>query len=336
MVISLSKVTKQLAAKKIVYTSGDPAGIGLDIILQAAQQFSFDELVVLANPVLIEHRTQQLGLSIDFMNEDDAGVAGVGCLRLRPINLDQVLENSFDNLSSADTANYVLAMLDIAIEGCLTGQYVAMVTGPLNKALINDAGINFSGHTEYLAEKTQANLPVMMLATEGLRVALMTTHLPLKDVSEAIDQDLVKTVCRIVWNDLRDKFQIQQPKVLICGLNPHAGENGYLGREEIDTIQPALAQLKQEGIEIDGPYPADTLFQPRYLDGADVVISMFHDQGLPVLKFKGFGKAANITLGLPIVRTSVDHGTAYDLAGSGKADIGSLLTAIATAKEMVV
>jgi len=325
-----------LAAKKIVYTSGDPAGIGLDIVLQAVKHSSFDDLVVLANPGLIAQRIQQMGLSIDIVDEDYAGVIGAGSLRLRPINVEAHIATSFvAGEANPSSANYVLRMLDVAIEGCLKGQYAGMVTGPLNKAVINDAGITFSGHTEYLAEKTQAPLPVMMLATDGLRVALMTTHLPLKDVSQAINQDLVKTVCRIVWNDLRDKFRIDQPKILMCGLNPHAGENGYLGREEIDTIQPALVELASEGIEIQGPYPADTLFQPRYLEDADVVISMFHDQGLPVLKYKGFGKAANITLGLPIVRTSVDHGTAYDLAGSGKADTGSLLTAIATAKEMI-
>lgn len=328
MVIDLVNTVTKVSAKKIVYTSGDPAGIGLDIILQAAEQINLDDIVVLANPDLIQQRSQQLGLSIDIVEEDYAGLINAGSLRLRSINVD--VEET-----SASSAKYVLNMLDVAIDGCLNDQYAAMVTGPLNKAVINDASIAFSGHTEYLAEKTHTKLPVMMLATEGLRVALMTTHLPLKDVSQAIDQDLVKNVCRIVWNDLRDKFGIEQPKILMCGLNPHAGENGYLGREEIDVIQPALAELNNEDIKIQGPYPADTLFQPRYLDDADVVISMFHDQGLPVLKYKGFGNAANITLGLPIVRTSVDHGTAYDLAGSGKADIGSLLTAIATAKEMV-
>ena len=325
--------TTNAVTKKIVYTSGDPAGIGMDIILQAASKNNFDDLVVLANPDLLQQRSQQLGLSINIVDEDYAEVINKGTLRLRAINVDA---NAFvTGEANPNSAHYVLTMLNLAIEGCLNGQYSAMVTGPLNKAVINDAGIAFSGHTEYLAEKTQAKLPVMMLATKGLRVALMTTHLPLKDVSQAIDHQLVKTVCRIVWNDLRDKFRIEQPRILMCGLNPHAGENGYLGREEIEVIQPALAELEAEGITIQGPYPADTLFQPRYLNTADVVISMFHDQGLPVLKYKGFGQAANITLGLPIVRTSVDHGTAYDLAGSGKADTGSLLTAIATAKEMI-
>lgn len=327
------KSTTNAVTKKIVYTSGDPAGIGMDVILQAAEKNDFDDLIVLANPDLLQQRSQQLGLSINIVDEDYTEVINKGSLRLRAINVDA---NAFvTGEANHNSAHYVLTMLNLAIEGCLNGQYSAMVTGPLNKAVINDAGIAFSGHTEYLAEKTQAKLPVMMLATKGLRVALMTTHLPLKDVSQAIDHHLVKTVCRIVWNDLRDKFRIEQPRILMCGLNPHAGENGYLGREEIEVIQPALTELEAEGITIQGPYPADTLFQPRYLNTADVVISMFHDQGLPVLKYKGFGKAANITLGLPIVRTSVDHGTAYDLAGSGKADIGSLLTAIATAKEMI-
>lgn len=320
------------SAKKLVYTSGDPAGIGIDIVLQAAQYSSLDDLVVLANPAVLEHRAQQMALPIKLVSEDYDGLIAPGAIRLRPINVEIAVTLGQPNPSSAE---YVLTMLDTAIAACLSGQYAAMVTGPLNKAMINDAGVTFSGHTEYLAEKTQTKLPVMMLATEGLRVALMTTHLPLKEVPEAIDKTLVSEVCRIVWHDLRDKFGIEQPKILMCGLNPHAGENGYLGREEIDVIKPALVQLENAGIHIDGPYPADTLFQPRYLDGTDAVISMFHDQGLPVLKYKGFGNAANITLGLPIVRTSVDHGTAYDLAGSGNADIGSLLTAISTAKEMI-
>lgn len=320
---------------RIVYSSGDPSGIGLDIILQAAQhvqQQAFDDLVVLACPDVLLARAKQLNLTINIVEADYSGVLPSQSLRVQPIALDVPIQAGEPNKLASQ---YVLAMLDHAIAGCQQGRYQAMVTGPLNKAMINDSGVAFSGHTEYLAEKTAAPLPVMMLATEGLRVALMTTHLPLRDVADAIDQDLIKAICRTVWHDLQNKFGIKQPKILLCGLNPHAGENGYLGREEIDIVQPALSDLRAEGIVVQGPLPADTLFQPRYLDDTDVVIAMYHDQGLPVLKFKGFGQSANITLGLPIVRTSVDHGTAYDLAGTGKADVGSLLTAINVAKQMV-
>lgn len=210
-----------------------------------------------------------------------------------------------------------------------------MVTGPLHKGIINDAGIKFSGHTEYLAERTGAKQSVMMLATESLRVGLYTTHLPLKDVSGAITQDLVTRVTRIVNADLKHKFAIQQPRILICGLNPHAGEGGHLGREEIEVIEPAIASLKNEGINVVGPLPADTAFTPRFTSSVDIVMCMYHDQGLPVLKSQGFGEAANITLGLPILRSSVDHGTAFDLAGTGKASTGGMATAIKVMQQMV-
>jgi 4-hydroxythreonine-4-phosphate dehydrogenase len=209
------------------------------------------------------------------------------------------------------------------------------VTGPVQKSIINDAGISFSGHTEYLAEKTHTEKVVMMLATEGLRVALATTHLPLKDVSAAITQDELTQVIKILHHDLQHHFGIAQPRILICGLNPHAGEGGHLGREEIDVINPVLEKLRANNMNLIGPLPADTLFTAKYLDKADAVLAMYHDQGLPVLKYKGFGNAVNITLGLPIIRTSVDHGTALDLAGTGKADMGSLRTAIQYALTML-
>ena len=306
----------------IVYTSGDPAGIGMDIIIQACQKTVLDDVIVLANIDWLAFRAEKLGVQIELL-EGDAKPSKKGQLRVE--HFDTKEEHS---------AFFTMGFLDRAIEGCLSGEFSAMVTGPVNKAVINDAGFKFTGHTEYIADKTNAVLPVMMLATEGLRVTLMTTHLPLKDVSAAITPDLVKLVCTIVRDDLRDKFGIEKPEILMCGLNPHAGEGGYLGREEIDVIQPTLEQLAEQGIQIKGPYPADTLFQEKYLQHADAVIAMYHDQGLPVLKFKGFGKAANITLGLPIVRTSVDHGTAYDLVGTGQADIGSLQTALTVAREM--
>ena len=308
---------------QIAYTSGDPAGIGMDIILQACQRTMLTDVVVLANQDWLAFRAEKLGLPIEFLSPAES-VQKQGQLRVE----------HFDT-SEEHSAFFTMGFLDRAIEGCQNGEFAAMVTGPVNKAVINDAGFAFTGHTEYIAEKTYAPLPVMMLATEGLRVALMTTHLPLKNVSAAITPELIDQVCRIVYQDLQTKFAIEEPNILLCGLNPHAGEGGYLGSEEIEVIEPALAKLKQQGIMVQGPYPADTLFQEKYLKEADAVIAMYHDQGLPVLKFKGFGNSANITLGLPIVRTSVDHGTAYDLVGTGQADIGSLLTAIETARQMI-
>lgn len=230
---------------------------------------------------------------------------------------------------------YILHTLDAAIEGCLRAEFAALVTGPVQKSVINDAGIPFSGHTEYLAEKTHTDKVVMMLATEGLRVALATTHLPLKDVAAAITHEELTQVSNILYLAMQQQFGIANPRILVCGLNPHAGEGGHMGREEIDVITPVLAAQRAQGREFIGPLPADTLFTPKYLAHADAVLAMYHDQGLPVLKYKGFGQAVNVTLGLPIIRTSVDHGTALDLAASGKADLGSLRTALAYAQQMV-
>lgn len=308
---------------QIAYTVGDPAGIGMDIIIQACQQMVLNDVLVLANANWLVFRAKKLAMPLELL-DSAATVEKTGQLRVE--HFDSEEEHS---------AFFTMGFLDRAIQGCLSGEFAAMVTGPVNKAVINEAGFQFTGHTEYIADKTNAPLPVMMLATEGLRVALMTTHLPLKDVAAAITGDVVTKVSTIVRDDLREKFGIQSPTILMCGLNPHAGEGGYLGREEIDVIQPALNGLSDQGVEIQGPYPADTLFQEKYLQDADAVIAMYHDQGLPVLKFKGFGKAANITLGLPIIRTSVDHGTAYDLVGTGQADIGSLQTALTVARQMV-
>lgn len=305
----------------IAYTLGEPAGIGADIILQLAQEHDLSNVIVIGDQQLLTSRANQLGLSIPKSL----------AVKQIPINNPET-----SGKPSTDNVDGVLAMLNCAIDGCLSGEFSAMVTGPLHKGIINDAGIRFSGHTEYLAERTKAPLPVMMLATNSLRVALITTHLPLKDVSSAITESLIMQICKIVDHDLRTKYSIQQPKLLICGLNPHAGEDGHLGMEEIETITPALNKLRAQGIDVVGPLPADTLFTPKYLNCADIAIAMYHDQGLPVLKSQGFGEAANITLGLPIIRTSVDHGTAFDLAGSGKANTGSLLTALNVAKEMAV
>lgn len=304
---------------KIAYTVGEPAGIGPELILQLANTHNLDDLVVLSDARLLEIRAKRLGLDLP----SDLEIINI------PIS-------NIDCCGHALTENVegVIAMLNAAIDGCRSGEFSAMVTGPLHKGIINDSGLPFSGHTEYLADRTGAAKPVMLLATSSLRVALITTHLPLKDVSAAITQDLIIEICQIIDRDMKQKYGIAQPKLLICGLNPHAGEGGHLGMEEIDTIIPALEKLKNQGINVIGPLPADTLFTPKFLENGDVAVAMYHDQGLPVLKSQGFGSAANITLGLPIIRTSVDHGTAFDLAGTGQADTGSLLTAIEVARDM--
>lgn len=306
--------------KPIAYTLGEPAGIGADIIIQLAQNDNLSDLVLIGDKALLASRAKQLGLAMpDTLQVIEVPIA-------RP---------SMYGSPHVDNVAGVMTMLNRAIDGCLAGEFSAMVTGPLHKGIINDAGVEFSGHTEYLAQRTGASLPVMMLATSSLRVALVTTHLPLRDVSDAITAQLITQVCEIIDQDLREKYDISEPRILVCGLNPHAGEGGHLGMEEIDIIEPALEALRSRGINAVGPLPADTLFTKKYLANADVAVAMYHDQGLPVLKSQGFGEAANITLGLPIIRTSVDHGTAFDLAGSGKADTGSLKTAIAVAREMV-
>jgi len=254
----------------------------------------------------------------------------------KQINLINVALRAPVKSGQLDIANaqYILDMLDVAVHGCLKGHFHAMVTAPIHKGIINDAGISFSGHTEYLAEQCHREQVVMMLATEGLRVALVTTHLPISEVSQAITKDKLTRVITILHQELQQRFNINKPVIYICGLNPHAGEQGHLGREEIDTIEPVLETLRQQGMNLIGPLPADTLFTPKYLQHADCVLAMYHDQGLPVLKYKGFGKAINVTLGLPIIRTSVDHGTALELAGTGNIDTGSLSLAIQTALEM--
>jgi len=229
----------------------------------------------------------------------------------------------------------VVETLARACDGCLSGEFAALITGPVHKGAINDAGIPFTGHTEFFADRSHCERVVMMLATEELRVALATTHLPLLEVPAAITQQSLHEVITILDHDLKNKFGIAEPQIYVCGLNPHAGEGGHMGHEEIDTIIPALDTLRQKGIQLIGPLPADTLFQPKYLQHADAVLSMYHDQGLPVLKYQGFGRAVNITLGLPFIRTSVDHGTALELAATGTADAGSFKTALNLAIKMI-
>ncbi|MCF7987805.1 MAG: 4-hydroxythreonine-4-phosphate dehydrogenase PdxA [Methylovulum sp.] len=319
---------------RLALTAGEPAGIGPDLCIQLAQATLDYEPVVIASPSLLKQRAQVLGLPLNIRSFDSqlpARSKPAGQLMVLPIELAEPTQTG--QLNAANSA-YVLNTITRASTGCLDGTFAAMVTGPVHKAIINEAGFAFSGHTEYIADIT-GGYPVMMLATAGLRVALVTNHLPLAEVSPAITATRLRTIIEILDHDLRTRFHLSQPKILVCGLNPHAGESGHLGREEIEIIEPVLAHFREQGLDLIGPLPADTLFTPKYLATADAVLAMYHDQGLPVLKHKGFGQAVNITLGLPIIRTSVDHGTALDLAGTGKANVSSLQLALETALTMM-
>lgn len=318
----------------LAITAGEPAGIGPDLILQLAQSGDSNDWVVIADLELLTQRAQQLGIPFRWHKWEPAAPATHqnGSLAVLPVH--QHRPTCPGQLDPAN-ATYVLETLQQAVDGCLAGTFSGMVTGPVQKSVINDAGIPFTGHTEFLQQRCGVEQVVMMLACPGLRVALATTHLPLRAVADAITPDLLERVIRITVHDLQQHFGIRQPRLLVCGLNPHAGEGGHLGDEEIRIISPVLHTLRNEGLQLEGPLPADTLFTPHYLNRADAVLAMYHDQGLPVLKHMGFGNAVNITLGLPIIRTSVDHGTALDLAGSGRADTGSLRTAIDIARQMV-
>jgi len=313
---------------RLAVTPGEPAGIGPDLLVRLAQQARPEQIVVVADPQLLLDRARQLNLPLklrDFRPEDAPQPQAPGELYVAPVALRAPVTPG--QLNPANST-YVLQTLDLAIAGCQAQHFDGLVTGPVHKGVINEADIAFSGHTEYLAEKTGTARVVMMLATEGLRVALATTHLPLRDVADALNATLLTEVLDILHADLQRDFGIARPRILVCGLNPHAGEGGHLGREEIDLIEPVLEQQRARGQNLVGPLPADTLFTPKHLERADAVLAMYHDQGLPVLKYRGFGRAVNVTLGLPIIRTSVDHGTALDLAGSGEIDGGSLLTAL--------
>jgi 4-hydroxythreonine-4-phosphate dehydrogenase len=317
---------------RLAVTPGEPAGIGPDLLIQLVQHHQPCELVAFADPDLLISRASLLGLPLT-LKEPGGNTPAPGELAIAPVSLSAAAEPGVLNPRNA---RYVLNCLDSAISACQTGELHGLVTGPIHKAVINDAGIPFSGHTEFLAEKTGTASVVMMLATPALKVALVTTHLPLKAVPSTLSQQLIETVATIVDHDLKTRFGYRNPRILVCGLNPHAGEGGHMGREEIDIIGPALKALLRAGIQVSGPHPADTVFTPKMLDQGDIVIAMYHDQGLPVLKSQGFGEAVNITLGLPIIRTSVDHGTALDLAGTGQADIGSLVTAVKFAFDMAI
>ncbi len=313
--------------KRLLITPGEPAGIGPDITLQLAQE-NFPAIVIaIADSALLQQRASLLGLDIKIRVIDDINKAHAqqaGELQVIPVSLKAP---STPGTMSVENSDYVLDCLRTATRMCLNNQADALVTGPIHKGIINDAGIAFTGHTEFLAELSHGK-PVMMLATDVLRVALATTHLPLKDVSQAITYSSLVETMTTLNHFLQQRCNIKQPHILVCGLNPHAGEDGHLGDEEIKTITPAITHCQQQGMNLSGPLPADTAFTTKYLEQADAVLAMYHDQGLPVLKHSGFGRAVNVTLGLPFTRTSVDHGTALDLAGSGQSSHSSLLTAL--------
>lgn len=318
---------------RIAITAGEPAGIGPDLCVMLAQHAIAAEITVIADRSVLQQRAKTLGLALELVSPNSSSAhLGKGTLSVhhqqasRPVSAGQL-----------DSANsqYVLDTLITATDACISGEFDAMVTAPVHKGIINEANIAFTGHTEFLADHTHTPQVVMMLVGGGLRVALATTHLPLNQVSQAITKDSLENTIRILHHDLINKFGIANPQILIAGLNPHAGESGYLGTEEIAVISPVMGKLKFEGMQLIGPLPADTLFTPRHLATADCVLAMYHDQGLPVLKYASFGAGVNVTLGLPIIRTSVDHGTALDLAGKGNIEIGSLLAAINLAIELV-
>jgi 4-hydroxythreonine-4-phosphate dehydrogenase len=319
---------------RIALTAGEPAGIGPELCVRLAQEPQAAQLVAVADPALLAARAATLGLPLtlrEFAPAVAAPPPAAGTLDVIPVPLACPAE-----AGSLDPRNapYVLETLRRAVAACRAGKVDALVTGPVHKGVVNDAGIAFSGHTEFLAALTGGE-PVMMLACPGLRVALATTHLPLAAVPAAITAERLTRVLRVLHHDLVARFGITEPRILVCGLNPHAGEGGHLGREEIEVIAPVVARLRAEGLRLEGPLPADTVFVPARLAQADAVLAMYHDQGLPVLKHLGFGTAVNITLGLPLIRTSVDHGTALELAGTGRADLGSLRAAVRTAIDLV-
>ena len=317
----------------LVLTAGEPAGIGPDLCIQWAQASRKTPIVVLANQATLVDRARQLRLPIKLEDYRRGEPATCSAGRLTLLDLPQPHPSVAGQLNPAN-ARFVLNVLDRAIAGCLSGEFAAMVTAPLHKGVINDAGIPFTGHTEYLAEHTHTPQVVMMLTGAGMRVALATTHLPLRAVADAITVTGLQQTLRILHRELIHRFRITNPHILVAGLNPHAGEDGHLGDEEIRIITPVLNALRAEGMQLTGPLPADTLFHPARLANADAVLAMYHDQGLPVLKHASFGEGINITLGLPIIRTSVDHGTALDLAGSARADAGSLHAALTLAAQL--
>ena len=319
-----------MITQPLAITAGEPAGIGPDLCLQLARHEQ--SLVVIADKALLQQRAAQLG--IDVLLHDYSAATPHAPGRLSVLHVPLVHPAQAGKLDPANSP-YVLNTLSRAVQGCVSGEFSGMVTAPVHKGVINDACIPFTGHTEFLAELTHTPQVVMMLAGGGMRVALVTTHLSLREVADAITAPLLESVLRILQRDLQRRFGIAQPRILVAGLNPHAGEGGHLGREEIDVMIPVLDKLRAEGMKVSAPLPADTLFAAHRLRECDAVLTMYHDQGLPVLKHASFGEGVNVTLGLPIIRTSVDHGTALEIAGTGKAEVGSMLEAIKVANEMV-
>ncbi len=315
----------------IVVTSGEPAGIGPDLCIKLASMEFAARLVILADREVLAARAALLGIKANFHAYAPQSAPRPGAIEVLHVPAAAPVQPG--HLNSRNGA-YVLAMLRRAVAGCESGEFSALVTAPVHKAVINDAGIPFTGHTEYLAAHTGTPRVVMMLVGGGMRVALATIHLPLSQVAQAITRDSLEQTLRILHHDLRTRFGIAEPRILVAGLNPHAGESGHLGREEIDIIEPLLNALRKTGMQLEGPLPADTLFTRKYLDRADAVLAMYHDQGLSVLKYASFGEGVNVTLGLPIIRTSVDHGTALDLAGSGNIESGSMRAAVQLAIDL--
>lgn len=321
-------------AAPLVLTAGEPAGIGPDLCVQLAQISQPHPLVVIADKPLLQQRAQLLGMELHLTDYVEGQQLTNSHHHLAVIHVP-LLRACTPGKLDAENSQYVLATLRRAVQGCAFGKFSGMVTAPVHKGIINAAGIPFTGHTEFFAEQTNTTQVVMMLVGGGMRVALVTTHLPLREVSDAITPALLESVLCILRRDLQKRFGIPHPRIFVAGLNPHAGEAGYMGREEVEVMIPVLNKLRAEGFNVSAPLPADTLFTPHKLAYCDCVLTMYHDQGLPVLKHASFGQGVNVTLGLPVVRTSVDHGTALDLVGTGKAEVGSLLQAIQLAAEMV-
>ena len=319
---------------RIAVTTGEPAGIGPDIVIEIAAEAWPAEIVVIADPGLLSDRARSLGKQIEIQSFDESAEPTPAEAGRIIVAAEDIAVKAVPGRLEPANATYVLGTLRRACTGCLQGLFSAMVTGPVQKGLINEAGIPFSGHTEYLAELTDTRQPVMLLVADGLRVALVTTHVALRDVPAHITPQRIRQVAETLHAGLQDFFGIDEARIIVLGLNPHAGEAGNLGTEERDIIGPAIDALRSAGMDLTGPLPADTAFTPAHLAGADAVLAMYHDQGLPVLKHKGFGRSVNVTLGLPIVRTSVDHGTALDLAGTGRADPGSMKAALKLAIEI--
>lgn len=320
-----------MSVQRLVLTSGEPAGIGPDLCLAVAGRGWPYQLVVAGDARLLQERAQALGLQVVLEPHEPGSPPAPHRPGRLPVLAQSLAVRARPGHLNPANARYVLGMLDSAVAGCLRGEFAAMVTAPVHKGVINDAGVPFRGHTEYLAARLGGARPVMLLVAGTLRVALATTHLPLADVPAAITRERLLETLTVLHHGLREQFRLDTPRIAVCGLNPHAGESGHLGREEIDVIAPAVADAVGRGINATGPVPADSAFAPAALARADAVLAMYHDQGLTVLKHTGFGRAVNVTLGLPIVRTSVDHGTAIALAGTGRAETGSLEAAIGLA-----